>query len=317
MIFDKIVLLTIFLYITLNLRKVENFIQNGYKFEAFTAEEDAIKWRVFYTLLKSTTMLFVLHILIERHDSVGRPAPKDNNSNVLEADTWDGRIITSNELNVNDYHSDQKEGSWLYGVTEDDLFPTAPITPGNPFAEDQSWKDWFRDQLGPIVSLLCTGALWTTLAIAWNKNLNSSLWQGLLWMETITNEVVNVVIIYVILKFAQKDVSKGVEKMAEKIHDLIDPENNADKVEREALQARQGRALSKATLKKQAAEAAAAKAATEAAAAKAATEAAAAKAATEAAAAKAATEAAAAKAATEEFINPLVENAATDFDSLD
>ena len=33
---DKVVLLTIFLYITLNLRKIEKFIQSGYKFEAFT-----------------------------------------------------------------------------------------------------------------------------------------------------------------------------------------------------------------------------------------------------------------------------------------
>jgi hypothetical protein len=36
---NKIILLTIFLYITLNLRKIENFIQNGYKIESFTAEK--------------------------------------------------------------------------------------------------------------------------------------------------------------------------------------------------------------------------------------------------------------------------------------
>ena len=37
---NKIILLTIFLYITLNLRKIENFIQSGYKIEYFTAEID-------------------------------------------------------------------------------------------------------------------------------------------------------------------------------------------------------------------------------------------------------------------------------------
>ena len=37
---NKIILLTIFLYITLNLRKIENFIQSGYKIEKFTAEND-------------------------------------------------------------------------------------------------------------------------------------------------------------------------------------------------------------------------------------------------------------------------------------
>jgi len=39
MINDKIVLLTIFLYITLSLRKVENFVDNGCKIEDFTQEE--------------------------------------------------------------------------------------------------------------------------------------------------------------------------------------------------------------------------------------------------------------------------------------
>jgi hypothetical protein len=34
---DKIILLTIFLYITLNLKKIDNFIQSGYKIEHFTA----------------------------------------------------------------------------------------------------------------------------------------------------------------------------------------------------------------------------------------------------------------------------------------
>ena len=37
---NKIILLTIFIYITLNLRKIENFIQSGYKIEKFTAEND-------------------------------------------------------------------------------------------------------------------------------------------------------------------------------------------------------------------------------------------------------------------------------------
>jgi hypothetical protein len=39
MINDKIVLLTIFLYITLSLRKVENFVDNRCKIEDFTQEE--------------------------------------------------------------------------------------------------------------------------------------------------------------------------------------------------------------------------------------------------------------------------------------
>ena len=40
---NKIILLTIFLYITLNLRKIENFIQNGYKIESFMADGSSSK----------------------------------------------------------------------------------------------------------------------------------------------------------------------------------------------------------------------------------------------------------------------------------
>ena len=211
MIFDKIVLLTIFLYITLNLRKVENFIDGGYKFEAFTAKsptlqtsQGAIKGRVVYTIIKSTAMLFVLHFLVERHDKIGKPGTTPDG--VVTADTWDGQQITQGQtfngvvvstLNDTTYHEEQTKSlgvwGWIYGTKVEDWRPSAPTTSINPFTENQPLKGWFRDQLAPIISLLWTGALLTMLGIAGTEDLNSDLWQTLLWMETLTNEVVNVI----------------------------------------------------------------------------------------------------------------------------
>ena len=244
MIFDKVVLLTIFLYITLNLRKIENFIDGGYKFEAFTAKKDkkipftlqttpgAIKGRVVYTIIKSSFVSLLLLFLIERHDKIG---PAIEIKDKLTANTWDGQQITQGQTFNGDTVSDialnetsitdiQKQGlpwySLFYNIDVDNYLDprfTIPITsllsPGNP-----SWKAWMRDQLAPLLFLLWTVALWITLVIAWTEDLNSSLWKSLLRMETITNEVMNFIIIYAILKFAQKDVSKGTEEMAVKIY---------------------------------------------------------------------------------------------------
>ena len=246
---DRIVLLTIFLYITLNLKKIENFIDGGYKFEAFTAKKDkkqsptlqttpgAIKWRILYTLAKSFAVVVSMIFLVDRHDMIGKPAnigPEDNP--VLEADTWNGGIITSADLapkdaalTETDYHPKQTEGlgiwGWIYGTKVDHYFLAAPTTSILPI-EGQTFKAWIRDQFVPILSILWFFGLIGMISIAWNGELSSLWWQRLLWMETITNEVVTVIIIYVILKFAQKDVSKGAKDMAEKIYNEINKDDD-------------------------------------------------------------------------------------------
>ena len=66
---NKIILLTIFLYITLNLRKIENFIQNGYKIESFTAEKAeraalvSLETRMQIALLKSFGLIIFIYFM--------------------------------------------------------------------------------------------------------------------------------------------------------------------------------------------------------------------------------------------------------------
>tara|TARA_B100001094_G_C17920598_1_gene665736 strand:+ start:107 stop:664 length:558 start_codon:yes stop_codon:yes gene_type:complete len=68
---DKVVLLTIFLYITLNLRKVDKFIQSGYKFESFTNEAKIdLETRMRIALVKSFGLIMFYYYM----------APKTENS---------------------------------------------------------------------------------------------------------------------------------------------------------------------------------------------------------------------------------------------
>ena len=213
-------------------------------------------------------MLFVLHFLVERHDKIGKPGTTPDG--VVTADTWDGHQITQGQtfngvvvstLNDTTYHEEQTKSlgvwGWIYGTKVEDWRPSAPTTSINPFTENQPLKGWFRDQLAPIISLLWTGALLTMLGIAGTEDLNSDLWQTLLWMETLTNEVVNVIFIYAILKFAQKDVSKGTKDMAEKIYSEInrdDAEFNKEMQQKERRARAAAKAVADAKLKTKTAE---------------------------------------------------------------
>ena len=71
---NKIILLTIFLYITLNLRKIENFIQNGYKIESFTAEKAeraalvSLETRMQIALLKSFGLIIFIYFIAPKKE---------------------------------------------------------------------------------------------------------------------------------------------------------------------------------------------------------------------------------------------------------
>jgi len=62
---NKVVLLTIFLYIALNLRTIERFVQNGHIVEPFTAIGDNEKAKIITQgIVKSIMMLFIIGFFI-------------------------------------------------------------------------------------------------------------------------------------------------------------------------------------------------------------------------------------------------------------
>ena len=66
---NKVVLLTIFLYIALNLRTIERFVQNGHIVEPFTAIGDNEKAKIITQgIVKSIMMLFIIGYFIFMDD---------------------------------------------------------------------------------------------------------------------------------------------------------------------------------------------------------------------------------------------------------
>ena len=180
---NKIILLTIFLYITLNLRKIENFIQSGCKIESFTEkaqkatkeekkekeeretiqeiktnEMEETKTRAVYSILYLVGILVIMYLL-------GR----------------DGNSTTK-----------------ILGF----------------FTNNKTTLIWVMTLIVFIILVSVTIAAYNA------EDMDSEEWKALIWIESLISEIISVLTIFVAVKIVVTESGEGNAKltvMGEKI----------------------------------------------------------------------------------------------------
>ena len=234
MIFDKIVLLTIFLYITLNLRKVENFIDGGYKFEAFTEEKfeafteekgtrDA---RLSYTLGK-VVAVFILLIFFTV-DRVDLPTYSHNGEHWIQTGQHGDKVVEgATRLS---FYKNFKSKNWL-----DRVGLAAPRNGWSPVvSENREYKEWFTEQLIPYTFFFLGLAILILLSMGLDRK---EVWEAAEPIENIANEIITLISIYVILNFAQKGTPKDIKLAAGRVEEALKRGNMAAEATDRALRA--------------------------------------------------------------------------------
>jgi len=192
---SKIVLLTISLFVALNLRKVESFIDSGYKFESFTEGEvtddgtgeegtgdgtgdataelkakelEEMKVRAVYSLVKLVAILVVISFL------------------------------------YTDYFGGDREGQSLAFYTQTNEWSPAR-------SADIAW---YITLLSLMMLLILTSMALTS------KDMDSEAWKALTWVESLIDNFIDILSIYVIVKMALEP-SDAVLKKATSIEESL------------------------------------------------------------------------------------------------
>ena len=215
MMINKVVLLTIFLYIALNLTKIENFIDSGYKFESFT-DDDAPPPASNDT----------------GGDGTGVGTGGDDTSNVT------GEEGTGEDPPAESPPTEDQTLSNIKGLIEGISGKINTTTKKSRAVKQIQEKElkttimWRVIKLGVVMLFFlvltirnCWGQCWeltrpsselllfivtavlfivmsALLSGAWEKDINHGMWKTLLYMETFINEITLIAIIYGVISLS-------------------------------------------------------------------------------------------------------------------